>query len=148
MLFVGGQFDKAGGALASRVVRWDGTNWLPIIENGENGVNGLSGTDVISMLTWPTGPGNGEEVYIGGNFRTAAGFDSRHIARRSCQACEWDIDNDGQINPVDVGIVQSKFGCLVGTGIEWCDESDVDKDCMVNPVDSGLVQQHFGELCP
>jgi hypothetical protein len=62
-------------------------------------------------------------------------------------ACPLDIDEDRQINPVDSGLVQSRFGCAVGTGDCDCDRVDIDGDGQVNPVDSGLVQSGFG-VCP
>lgn len=62
-------------------------------------------------------------------------------------ACPLDIDEDLQINPVDSGLVQSRFGCAVGTGDCDCDRADIDGDGQVNPVDSGLVQSGFG-VCP
>ena len=65
----------------------------------------------------------------------------------SCTKCIWDLDMDGQINPVDSGLVQAQFGCMVGTGIEDCDRADIDGDCQVNPVDSALVQARFGTFC-
>lgn len=62
-------------------------------------------------------------------------------------ACLWDVDDNTVVNPVDVGLVQSKFGCAVGTGDCDCDRTDIDGNGVVNPVDSGLVQSKFGP-CP
>lgn len=95
----------------------------------------------------PAGPDYGDEVYLDGHFESAVGYDSWRVARRACQTCEFDIDNDAQINSVDSGLVQSNFGCEVGTGDEECDRCDIDLNCVVNPVDSGLVQGAFG-TCP
>ena len=55
--------------------------------------------------------------------------------------CDGDVDADGQVNPVDSGLVQAAFGSV--------DESDLcqyDMDCdgQINPVDSGIVQSLFG----
>jgi hypothetical protein len=60
-------------------------------------------------------------------------------------ACDGDVDGNGVVNPVDQGLVQSKFGSL--------DEQDLcnyDIDCngVINPVDSGLVQSLFGTCNP
>ena len=59
--------------------------------------------------------------------------------------CDGDTDGDGQVNPVDVGLVQAAFGST--------DEQDVcnyDADCdgQINPVDSGIVQSLFGTCEP
>lgn len=59
-------------------------------------------------------------------------------------ACAGDIDGNGQVNPVDVGLIQSKFG---STDSEDLCHFDVDCDGRINPVDSGIVQSLFGEPC-
>ncbi len=55
--------------------------------------------------------------------------------------CDGDVDGDGQVNPVDSGLVQGAIGSP--------DEQDVcnyDIDCsgFINPVDVGIVQSLFG----
>ena len=62
-------------------------------------------------------------------------------ARRPRWVCDADVDGDGQVNPVDSGLVQAAFGSA--------DEQDLcnyDLDCdgQINPVDSGIVQSLFG----
>jgi hypothetical protein len=68
--------------------------------------------------------------------------------------CDGDVDGNGTVNPVDVGLIQSGF-CAVGQ----CDAQDLcqyDMDCndTINPVDVGIVQSLFGvcdpprEVCP
>jgi hypothetical protein len=65
--------------------------------------------------------------------------------------CDGDVDGDGQVNPVDSGLVQAAFGST--------DEQDVcnyDMDCdgQINPVDAGIVQSLFAtcdeprNVCP
>jgi hypothetical protein len=68
--------------------------------------------------------------------------------------CDGDVDGDGQVNPVDAGLVQSAF-CI---GDDCTDDArcnyDVDCDGQINPVDSGIVQSLFGtcelprDVCP
>jgi len=76
-----------------------------------------------------------------------------------CEACtrdpEWvcdgDVDGDGQVNPVDSGLVQASFG---STNEQALCNYDVDCDGQINPVDAGIVQSLFGtceeprSLCP
>ena len=55
------------------------------------------------------------------------------------------MDGDGQVNPVDSGLVQAAFGAT--------DEGDIcqyDMDCdgQIYPVDSGIVQSLFGSCEP
>ena len=65
--------------------------------------------------------------------------------------CDGDVDGDGQVNPVDSGLVQAAFGSTNETDL--C-QYDVDCDGQINPVDSGIVQSLFGtceaprEVCP
>ena len=58
---------------------------------------------------------------------------------------EWvfdgDTDGDGQVNPVDSGLVQASFGSTDETDL--C-QYDIDCDGQINPVDSGIVQSLFG----
>jgi hypothetical protein len=59
--------------------------------------------------------------------------------------CDGDVDGNGAVNPVDVGLVQAAF-CSAGQ----CADDDLcqyDLDCngAINPVDSGLVQSLFGQ---
>ena len=80
---------------------------------------------------------------------------------RSCDAggcvrdpawqCDGDVDGDGQVNPVDSGLVQAAFGSVDEQNL--CNY-DVDCDGQINPVDSGIVQSLFGtcdavrDVCP
>ncbi len=59
--------------------------------------------------------------------------------------CDGDVDGDGQVNPVDSGLVQAAFG-----SIEESDLCQYDMDCdgQINPVDSGIVQSLFGTCDP
>ncbi len=65
--------------------------------------------------------------------------------------CDGDVDGDGQVNPVDSGLVQAAFGSLDDQDL--CNY-DVDCDGQINPVDSGIVQSLFGtceeprSVCP
>ena len=55
--------------------------------------------------------------------------------------CDGDVDGDGQVNPVDSGLVQAAFGSVDGQDL--CNY-DVDCDGQINPVDAGIVQSLFG----
>ncbi len=65
--------------------------------------------------------------------------------------CDGDVDGDGQVNPVDSGLVQAAFGSADESDL--C-QYDVDCDGQINPVDSGIVQSLFGtceeprDVCP
>jgi hypothetical protein len=62
--------------------------------------------------------------------------------------CDGDVDGNGTVNPVDVGLVQAAF-CSPGD----CPEAslcqfDVDCNAAINPVDAGIVQSLFGACNP
>ncbi len=65
--------------------------------------------------------------------------------------CDGDVDGDGQVNPVDSGLVQAAFGSADRSDL--C-SYDLDCDGQINPVDSGIVQSLFGtceaprDVCP
>jgi hypothetical protein len=59
--------------------------------------------------------------------------------------CDGDVDGDGQVNPVDSGLVQAAFGSADEQDV--CNY-DVDCDGQINPVDSGIVQSLFGTCDP
>jgi len=61
--------------------------------------------------------------------------------------CEGDANGDNQVDPLDVGYVQSRFGCPVGTGDADCDAADQNADGVVDPLDAGFVLARFG-ACP
>jgi hypothetical protein len=68
--------------------------------------------------------------------------------------CDGDVDGNGAVNPIDVGLVQAAF-CSAG---DCSDDSlcqyDLDCNGAINPVDAGLVQSLFGlcnaprDVCP
>ncbi len=79
-----------------------------------------------------------------------------------CEACirdpEWvcdgDVDGDGQVNPVDSGLVQAGFCSGEACSDDQLCQYDLDCDGQVNPVDAGIVQSLFAtcesprDVCP
>jgi hypothetical protein len=66
-LYVGGDFSSAGGVAASRIARWNGTNWSTL----GSGMN-----NQVEALAW-----DGTGLYAGGFFTTAGGVLASRIAR-------------------------------------------------------------------
>ena len=68
--------------------------------------------------------------------------------------CDGDVDGDGQVNPVDSGLVQAAFCGGEDCSPEALCQYDLDCDSQINPVDSGIVQSLFGtckdprDVCP
>jgi hypothetical protein len=55
--------------------------------------------------------------------------------------CDGDVDGNGVVNPVDVGIVQAFFG---NTNEDNLCQYDVDCNGAINQIDAGIVQSLFG----
>ncbi len=70
-LYVGGFFQNAGGAPASRMARWDGSTWSALGAGVDNGVATLAVYD----------DGGGAELYAGGYFNNAGGSSASRIAK-------------------------------------------------------------------
>ena len=70
-LYVGGNFNNAGGASASRIAKWNGSSWSPL----GAGVNSLVRTLTVHD------DGNGLALYAGGNFANAGGQPVGRVAK-------------------------------------------------------------------
>lgn len=89
-LYVGGNFDSAGGNAAPRIATWNGNNW------GTLG-SGTSGF-VQSILVRPN------YIYAGGNFAIAGGQTVNRIARWNRGSSSWErLDNglSGNVNSLE-----------------------------------------------
>ncbi|MGP1345227.1 MAG: hypothetical protein ACTS3F_00985 [Phycisphaerales bacterium] len=93
-LYVGGIFATAGGVSASRIARWDGFEFSPLIAPGGNGVGGS--VDSLAAIEGPLDLP--PSLYIGGQFATAGGVTVNRIAR-------WDgFEFSPLTGPVGTGI--------------------------------------------
>ena len=70
-IYAGGQFFVAGGVLASRIAKWNGSSWAP----QGSGVGG----DVHALTVFDDD--SGMALYAGGNFSTAGGLPGSRIAK-------------------------------------------------------------------
>jgi trimeric autotransporter adhesin len=73
-LYAGGGFTTAGGIAASRIAKWDGTDWSAL-GSPTNGVNGT--VQALAVYDDGTGPA----LYAGGDFTTAGGIAASRIAK-------------------------------------------------------------------
>ncbi len=75
-LFVGGSFSIAGVGAADGIARWSNGSWSPV----------GSGTDdtVRTFATFEDDPTLPDALYAGGEFVTAGGLPSHHVARWGC----------------------------------------------------------------
>jgi hypothetical protein len=74
-LYVGGDFETAGAVSASSIARWDGSNWFALGQGVADG-DGFLGPPIVYALTV-----SGNNVYVGGDFKTAGGQSANRLAR-------------------------------------------------------------------
>ena len=80
-LYVGGNFERAGGITVNYVAKWNGTAWSALTVPSDTGVNSA----VESMVVHDDG--SGPALYAGGHFTTAGGVTVNRIAR--WDGTEW-----------------------------------------------------------
>ena len=72
-IYVGGLLTAAGKTAASRIARWDGTNWYPLAGGTAGGSS--SANRVLAIA------GRGNEVFVAGTFTNVGGIDVANVAR-------------------------------------------------------------------
>jgi len=75
-LYVGGEFTTAGGVVANRIAKWDGSSWSAL----SSGLRGGGGTIEVNALT-VFDPGTGPALYAGGTFTIAGDLPANRIAK-------------------------------------------------------------------
>jgi len=76
-LYAGGRFTSIDGVSALHLARWDGTQWHDV-GGGMTGTS-VATTQVLCMTTFDDG--DGEALYVGGNFTAAGGVPAVRIAK-------------------------------------------------------------------
>ena len=117
----------------------EGSNALGYLLHGEGEVIFLS-----DFNTWDDDMINDLDNRLLWTNLFGIGCDPCFCRRSPRWVCDGDVDGDGQVNPVDSGIVQAAF-CVAGEcdGNDLC-QYDMDCDGQLNPVDAGIVQSLFG----
>jgi len=87
-LYVGGQFELAGGAPAESIARWDGSAWSALGSGVSDG--GFQGyVDALTVFDDGTGPA----LYAAGKFTVAGGVPANRVAR--WDGASWSALGDG-----------------------------------------------------
>ncbi len=142
-LYAGGSFTCAGcmyaGGSASRIAKWNGSNWSAL----------GSGTNyTVNALAFDTS-GN---LYAGGDFTTAGDKFSPYIARCYTRECDNDSDCDDSLycNGVEVCVVGS---CVAGSSPcegatpECAEDNDTCAECLQDSHCSDGVFCNGAEAC-
>lgn len=105
-VYVGGNFNLAGGVTANGIARWDGASWHPLGNGLTSG--GLSGSAYAMAF-------RGDNLYVGGPFSTAGNVSANNIAM-------WDGANwsalisgpDNGVNDIIFAMDADDTGVYVG----------------------------------
>jgi len=100
LLYVGGNFDEAGGKTANRIATWDGTGW---------GTLGQGTSGFVQSIT-----SNADFVYIGGNFAQAGGQTMNRVARWNRGASEWQSLGNGLSGAVNSLVLDQSNNVYAG----------------------------------
>jgi hypothetical protein len=107
-LFAGGAFTSAGGSLANRVARWDGSMWVALGTGTNN--------TVLSLEAFHDGTRS--RLYVGGQFSTAGGEPASRIA--SWDGRSWSSVGAGVSGPavraLAVSALDSRQPVLIAGG--------------------------------
>ena len=91
ILYVGGNFDTAGGNSAARIARWDGTNWSALNQGTSGFVQAIAITS--------------NYIYAGGNFALAGDQTVNRISRFNRSTSIWEKMGDGlsgNVNTIEI----------------------------------------------
>ncbi len=91
-LHAAGFFTTAGGVVANRIAKWDGSSWSALGSGTSDGIHALAVFDDDGA-----GP-NAPALYAGGAFLTASGVDANRIAK--WDGSSWSALGSGMDSPV------------------------------------------------
>jgi len=101
LLYVGGNFDEAGGSTANRIATWDGNRW---------GTLGQGTSGFVQSIT-----SNADYVYIGGNFAIAGEQTVNRVARWNRGTNQWQSLGNGLSGAVN-SLVLGQSGTVYAGG--------------------------------
>lgn len=137
-LYVAGFFSMAGGIKANSIARWNGSAWSPLGEG-----MGPDAAPVWTMRVFDDGSGTGPALFVGGEFTTAGGQSSSHIAKWIVchSAIPGDLDGDGIVGASDLLILLANWGPCGD-----CNDcpADLDDNCTVGASDLLILLANWG----
>ena len=99
-LYAMGNFNNVGGTPASRMARWNGTEWEP--------VSASTGGNIFGAIVYDIG--EGPALHMGGGFSSVDGVTANRVISLLADAgCAADITGDGQLNFFDVAAYMDLF---------------------------------------
>ncbi|MEH6748192.1 MAG: PQQ-dependent sugar dehydrogenase [Maribacter arcticus] len=112
-MYVGGNFDSAGGISAFRIARWDGLNWSSL----------GAGTSGFVQAIEPVG----NYLYVGGNFAIAGNQTVNRIARYDMNNLTWETLGTGLSGNVNAITTDGTYIYVGGTFDTASDNGSINK---------------------
>ncbi|OZV70606.1 glucose dehydrogenase [Winogradskyella aurantia] len=112
ILYVGGNFDEAGGVSANRIATWNGTNWGSLGTGTSGFVEAIATTD--------------NAIFVGGNFGEAGGQQVNRIAKWDKNTNTWSSLGNGVSNIV-TALIHDGQNLYAGGGFEIANNSATDR---------------------
>lgn len=100
-IYIGGNFDAAGGIPASRIARWDGANWSALGTGTSGYVQAINSA--------------GEYIYVGGNFSIAGDKTVNRVSRYHKSNGTWESLGNGLSGNVNAITCDDTFVYVGGT---------------------------------
>jgi len=100
LLYVGGNFDEAGGRVANRIATWDGDRW---------GTLGQGTSGFVQSIA-----SSADFVYIGGNFAIAGEQTVNRVARWNKGASQWQSLGNGLSGAVNSLVLDQSGNIYAG----------------------------------
>ena len=112
-LYVGGNFDTAGGNSASRIATWNGSNWSTL----GSGTSGFVQAILVTL----------DYIYVGGNFSLAGAETVNRIARWNRSTSVWESLNNGLSGSVNSLAYDNTYLYVGGSFETASDNTDVNE---------------------
>tara|TARA_R110002020_G_scaffold361823_1_gene574288 strand:- start:17887 stop:20460 length:2574 start_codon:yes stop_codon:yes gene_type:complete len=110
-IYIGGNFDSAGGESAPRIAVWDGTDWSTLGQGTSGFVQAIAITQ--------------EHVYAGGNFAIAGNNTVNRIARWDRTSMLWEAMGQGLSGNVNALAIDGDYLYAGGNFETASDETDI-----------------------
>ncbi len=112
-VYVGGNFDSAGGNPAARIAVWNGTNWASL---------GTGTSGFVQAITITP-----DHIYAGGNFAMAGNLTANRIARWDRNNLQWETMGYGLSGNVNALAQQDDYIYAAGNFQTASDEQNIHK---------------------
>ncbi|WP_419211069.1 PQQ-dependent sugar dehydrogenase [Maribacter sp. X9] len=131
-LYIGGNFDTAGGNSAARIAQWDGVNWSALGPGTSGFVQAIEA--------------NADYIYAGGNFTVSGSQTVNRIARYNRSTKLWEMLGNGLSGNVNSLKANGEYLYVAGTFETASDDGNTNK--IVNNIARWSTDEGWQALGP